>query len=73
MDTLLRLLLPGYLVMTFTSNFQTLKGTKSEVNDPILLKIKLDRDFMPILDICEIEADLKKIEAATVMTKFFSC
>ena len=64
MDTLLRLLLPGYLVMTFTSVFQTLKGT-SEVNYPILLKIKLD--------ICEIEADLETNEAATVMAKFFSC
>ena len=64
MDTLLRLLLPGYLVMTFTSVFQTLKGT-SEVNYPILLKIKLD--------ICEIEAHLEKNEAATVMAKFFSC
>ena len=44
------------------------------LNYPILLEIKLDWDFMAVLDICEIEADLKKkIEAATVTIKFFSC
>ena len=70
MDTLLRLLLPGYLLPQI---FKRSRACNSEVNNLILLKIKLDRDFMPVLDICEIEADLKKIEAATVMTKFFSC
>ena len=52
--------------------FKRSRARNSEVNNPILLKIKPDWDFMPVLDICEIEADLRKIEAATVMTKFFS-
>ena len=39
--------------------FKCSSAHNSEVNDPILLKIKLDRDFMSVLDICKIEADLK--------------
>ena len=38
------------------------------MNDPILPVIELDWDFLPVLVICKNEADLKKIEAATVMT-----
>ena len=43
------------------------------MNNPIQPKIELDRDFMPVLVICKNEADPKKIEAATVMTKFLPC
>ena len=38
------------------------------MNKPVQLEIKLDRDFIPVLVICKNEGNLKKIEAARVMT-----
>ena len=64
MDTLLRLL---------PQIFKRSRARNSEVNDPILLKIKLDRDFMTVLDICEIEADLEKKWSRYNDDNFFSC